>query len=152
MSITIQSVVLSVHFSIMTCITLIIVYTYVLIVVLIHVEAVSQNESLSQFVWYVHVVLLVMINNISLTLLHVPLFLISVHHYFLTYLTLFTCRVWGAGARTSPSLRPLSRRTRNSNPVPDTPALHWPQTLLNSSWITWTAGSTSSKISLRILR
>lgn len=148
MLITIQSVDLSMHFSIMTCITLIIVlvYTHVLIVVLIHVEAVSQNESLSQFVWYV--VLLVMINNISL----LPLFLISVHHFFLTYLTLFTCRVWGAGARTSPSLRPLSRRTRSSNPVPDTPALHWPQTLLNSSWITWTAGSTSSKISLKILR
>ena len=148
MLITIQSVDLSMHFSIMTSITLIIVlvYTHVLIVVLIHVEAVSQNESLSQFVWYV--VLLVMINNISL----LPLFLISVHHFFLTYLTLFTCRVWGAGARTSPSLRPLSRRTRNSNPVPDTQALHWPQTLLNSSWITWTAGSTSSKISLRILR
>ena len=52
MLITIESVDLSMHFSIMTSITLIIVlvYTHVLIVVLIHVEAVSQNESLSQFV------------------------------------------------------------------------------------------------------
>ena len=43
-----------------------------------HVEAVSQKESLLQFVLYV--VLLVMINNISITLLN-P-FLISVNRYF----------------------------------------------------------------------
>ena len=81
MIITIQSVDLSmyIYFTIMSCITLIIVlvYTHVLIVVLIHVEAMSQNESLLQFVLYV--VLLVMINNISITLLN-P-FLISVNRY-----------------------------------------------------------------------
>ena len=84
MPITIQSVnlIMYIYFSIISCITLIIVlvYTHVLIVVLIHVEAMSQNESLLQFVLYV--VLLVMINNISLTLL--PVFLISVNPYFLT--------------------------------------------------------------------
>ena len=77
MSITIQSVDLSmyIYFTIMSCITLIIVlvYTHVLIVVLIHVEAMSQNESLLQFVLYV--VLLVMINNISITLLTLFLYL-----------------------------------------------------------------------------